>query len=246
MATKRVNYTRGSLLLGIFILIGMSWYYMAVLMSMNMQPVAYWSSLDILMLFIMWLIMMAGMMLPSALPVILLVEQINANRRSRQARYSSTLYFIGGYLLAWTLYSLVITGIQYWLHTLSILTPMMHSGQNWFTSLLLFLAGAYQWLPIKQSCFRHCRSPLSLITTHWREGNLNAIKMGFSHGQYCLGCCWALMALLFVLGVMDLFWISMLTLVVLIEKLAPKGDIFGKLLGLVLIAISLIMLLANS
>lgn len=90
-------------MLGIFILIGMSWYYMAVLMSMNMQPVAYWSSLDILMLFIMWLIMMAGMMLPSALPVILLVEQINANRRSRQARYSSTLYFIGGYLLAWTL-----------------------------------------------------------------------------------------------------------------------------------------------
>lgn len=241
MEIKLISYSRAGLLISILTLIGLCWFYMIELMSMNMQPITLWSSIDLVMLFVMWSIMMAGMMLPSALPTIMLVQRINDNRKKRQAPYSSTYYFISGYLLAWVFYSLAITGMQYWLHTLSILTPMMKSGQIWFTSLLLFLAGIYQWLPIKQTCLRNCRSPLSLITKEWREGSFNAIKLGFNHGQYCLGCCWVLMALLFALGVMDLFWIAMLTLAVLIEKLAPKGALFGKCLGVVLIILSMLI-----
>ncbi len=228
-------------MLSILALIGLCWYYMIELMSMNMQAIATWGITDIAMLFVMWGIMMTGMMLPSALPVILLVQRINDNRRARQAHYTSTYYFVAGYLLAWMLYSLMITGLQYYLHTISLLTPMMKSNHLGFTSLLLLLAGVYQWLPIKQSCLTNCRSPLSLITKEWREGKLNTIKMGFYHGQYCLGCCWVLMALLFVLGVMDLFWIAMLTLAVLIEKLAPNGALFGKCVGVALIIISVLI-----
>ncbi|SFC62102.1 Predicted metal-binding membrane protein [Pseudoalteromonas denitrificans DSM 6059] len=200
-----------------------------------MAPISHWSTLDILLLFIMWSIMMAGMMLPSALPVILLVEKINQNRKIRKAKYSHTLYFVLGYLLSWTLYSFIITLVQYGLHYLSILSPMMISAQKWFTCLLLFSAGVYQWLPIKQRCLKLCRSPLSFIITQWQEGTLNSIKIGFKHGQYCIGCCWVLMALLFVAGVMDLKWILALTVIVLIEKLAPYGAVFSKILGIGLI-----------
>ncbi|WP_256717789.1 DUF2182 domain-containing protein [Shewanella sp. UCD-KL12] len=229
----------------ILALIALSWYYMLELMSMNMQPIAAWSSKDIAMLFVMWGIMMTGMMLPSAIPVILLVQRINDSRKARQVAYTSSYYFVAGYLLAWMLYSLIITGIQYYLHTVSLLTPMMKSGHLSFTSLLLLLAGIYQWLPIKQSCLKNCRSPLSLITKDWREGRFNAIKLGFSHGQYCLGCCWILMALLFVLGVMDLFWIAILTLAVFVEKVAPKGEVFAKILGVILIGISILIHFIN-
>jgi predicted metal-binding membrane protein len=209
---------------------------------MNMAPVSQWSYFDITMLFVMWTIMMAGMMLPSAMPVVLLIENINQKRQARDAKYVHTLFFIFGYLLAWSLYSLILTLLQWWLHHLAILTPMMISGQNWFNCLLLIVAGVYQWLPYKQHCLQLCRSPLNFIMTQWQEGTLNAIKIGFKHGQYCIGCCWSLMALLFVFGVMELTWIFALTMVVLIEKLAPFGDKFSKFLGIGLILSGLYIL----
>jgi len=217
---------------------------MLVEMTMNMAPVSQWSYFDNVMLFIMWAIMMAGMMLPSAIPVVLLIEKINQKRQARNTEYVHTLYFILGYLITWSLYSLVISLLQWWLHHLSILTPMMIIGQKWFACLLLIIAGIYQWLPLKQRCLNLCRSPLNFIMTQWQEGTINAIKIGFKHGQYCIGCCWLLMALLFVFGVMDLKWILALTMIVIIEKIAPLGDKFSKVLGIALAALGLFTLTA--
>lgn len=216
---------------------------MSFLMTMNMAPIAHWNGYDLLMLFIMWTIMMFGMMLPSAIPIILLVNKINQQRVSRGASYVHSAYFIFGYLIAWVIYSVMITFIQYWLHHLALLTPMMVSGEIWFSSALLIVAGIYQWLPIKQRCLSACRSPLGFLMKEWREGYSNAIKLGFKHGQYCLGCCWFLMALLFVAGVMSLKWILMLTLVVLAEKVLPQGESISRLIGvgLVIYAFSLHM-----
>ncbi len=208
-------------------------------MTMNMQPVASWSTSDIMLLFLMWGIMMAGMMLPSALPVILLVERINRQRQQRQASYTPTMFFAGGYLLIWTLYSLAITLLQWWLHHLDLLTAMMVSENKLFIGTVLIAAGIYQFTPLKQRCLQLCRAPLSVISSSWSEGYYGAIKLGIKHGQYCVGCCWFLMALLFVTGVMNLQWILILSLIVLAEKTLPRGKLISNLLGLVLILLAL-------
>ena len=217
----------------------LSWYYMVFAMTMNMEPVASWQLTDILMLFVMWSIMMIGMMLPSATPVILLINKLNQQRKTRQAPFTHTLFFISGYLLAWIFYSALITLIQWWLHHLSILSAMMISANHIFSGILLLIAGLYQWTPYKQKCLQLCRSPLSLLTTQWQEGINGAIRLGFKHGQYCLGCCWFLMALLFVTGVMNLKWIFILTLLVLVEKCLPKGDVLGNGLGILLVLLGI-------
>lgn len=235
MRIAEVNMSNSVLVATVISIIGLSWYYMSFLMTMNMEPVAQWSAGDLFMLLVMWTIMMFGMMLPSAIPVIRLVHNMNQQRLKRGVIGVSSGYFVVGYLLAWALYSVAISFIQYWLHHLSLLTPMMVSGEAWFSSSLLIVAGIYQWLPIKQRCLNVCRSPMGFLMKEWGEGYVNAIRLGFKHGQYCLGCCWVLMSLLFVAGVMDLKWIAILTLVVLAEKLLPKGESLGKLLGIGLI-----------
>ena len=230
----------------VFVLIVLSWYYMLFGMSMNMQPVASWSLADLFLLLIMWAIMMAGMMLPSAYPVIMLVEKINQQRKQNGASHTATQYFILGYLLAWSLYSVAITLVQYSLHYGSLLSPMMISANNYFSAALLICAGLYQFTAMKNLCLNHCRSPLGMLTLHWQEGIKGAIQLGFKHGQYCLGCCWVLMGLLFVTGVMNLKWILLLTAVVLIEKVLIKKPYIDKILGGALIAIGGTLLLASS
>ncbi|KGJ92265.1 DUF2182 domain-containing protein [Colwellia psychrerythraea] len=227
-----------------FAIISVAWYYIFFIMKMNMSPVAQWDYVDVILLFIMWAIMMAAMMLPSALPIFHLIEKINHQREARNAAYSSSIYFILGYLLAWLCYSFAITLLQWWFHHLALLTPMMKSAQLEFTCLILLLAGVYQWLPIKQRCLNHCRSPLGFITSSWQEGAIGTFKMGVSHGQYCLGCCWILMALLLVFGVMNLLWIIALTFIVFIEKLVPNGVLFSKILGVLLILSSMWLFIA--
>jgi len=204
-------------------------------MTMNMDPVSQWRVVDIGLLFMMWGIMMAGMMLPSAIPVIMLVDKLNHRRKQHSKPFTQTLYFTLGYLLAWLVYSLLATLIQWWLHHLMILSPMMISINTGFSSAVLIFAGLYQWSPFKQKCLQLCRSPFSFISSHWREGIVGAIRLGLSHGQYCLGCCWLLMALLFVTGVMNITWIFILSMIVIVEKLLPKGEIISKTLGLLLI-----------
>lgn len=212
-------------------------------MTMNMEPVATWSNADIALLFIMWAIMMAGMMLPSALPVILLIEKLNQQRQQRGASYTPTLFFSFGYLIAWAIYSIFITIMQTWLHHLELLSPMMDSANLQFSAIILIIAGIYQFTPFKQKCLQLCRSPLALISGDWQEGIKGAISLGLKHGSYCVGCCWFLMAILFVTGVMNLQWILILTLVVLVEKVVPKGEIVSKYLGALLIMLGLSYLL---
>ncbi|ACJ30986.1 Membrane protein, putative [Shewanella piezotolerans WP3] len=227
---------RSLVALTLLLVTALSWYYMLFAMSMNMDPVQQWQLHDIAMLFVMWAIMMAGMMLPSAAPVILLVEKLNQQRKQRHSSYAPSLYFMLGYLIAWSFYSAIITLVQYGLHHLSLLNSMMISANDTFTAALLFIAGIYQFTPLKQACLSQCRSPIGFISSQWREGIDGAIWMGFKHGQYCLGCCWFLMALLFATGVMNLKWILLLTLLVMLEKLLPFGKISSRVIGVILIS----------
>jgi predicted metal-binding membrane protein len=161
----------------------------------------------------MWSIMMVAMMLPSALPTIMLVARVPR----------ATPGFITGYLLAWGAYSLVAATIQWTLHRTLLVSDAMVSVSPLLSGALLLAAGAFQFTPLKAKCVAHCRSPLSFLLRHWQEGPSGALRMGIRHGTYCVGCCWALMALLFVLGVMNLLWVTGLAVLVLLEKVLPAG-----------------------
>ncbi|ABV88628.1 DUF2182 domain-containing protein [Shewanella pealeana] len=208
--------------LSILLLTGLSWYYMLFDMTMVMSP--HWHLYELTMVFVMWAVMMAGMMMPSATPMILLFAKINRTRLQRSAEFVSSNLFILGYLLVWSLYSLVITLMQWQLHELALMTPMMKSSNDIASGILLILIGIYQISPLKQQCLNYCRSPLNFLMTQWQEGKLGAVKMGLKHGLYCVGCCWLLMALLLVVGVMHIGWILALSILVLLEKVVnwPK------------------------
>ena len=201
-------------------------------------------------LFAMWSVMMVAMMLPSALPTILLFDRIGRGRRERSAGFAAstrgavgTWIFVLGYLTVWTAYSGLAAGAQVGLQSALLVSPMMVSVSSRLSGALLLLAGAYQLTPLKDACISHCRSPLSFISTHWREGKGGAIRMGLRHGSYCVGCCWALMALLFVLGVMNLVWVLALAILVLLEKSLP-GVWVTRGTGIVLLTAGVAVLLA--
>ncbi|MGS0689331.1 DUF2182 domain-containing protein [Shewanella sp. 30m-9] len=203
----------------IILLTGLSWYYMLFDMTMVMSP--HWHIYELTMVFTMWAVMMVGMMMPSATPMILLFAKISRTRQQRSAEFVSTNLFILGYLLLWCLYSLGITLVQWQLHRLALMTPMMQSSNDIASGILLIMIGLYQVTPFKQQCLHYCRSPLNFLMSQWQEGKLGAVKMGMKHGQYCVGCCWLLMALLLVVGVMHIGWILALSILVLLEKVLP-------------------------
>ncbi len=228
---------------------GLSWVYTIYLawqmggmdMGMVLPQVRSWGAFEALMMFVMWVVMMIAMMTPTATPMILLFASINRKRRERDAPYIPTAFFLSGYLLAWVGFSAAATLAQWGLHQAALLSPMMMSTSAWLGGGLLMAAGVFQWLPLKNTCLRHCRSPLGFLTTEWAEGARGALRMGLKHGSYCAGCCWALMALLFVGGVMNLLWIGGLTVFVLLEKVAPRGELIGRLAGLVLVGFAIWM-----
>ncbi|MDX1711202.1 MAG: DUF2182 domain-containing protein [Rhodovibrionaceae bacterium] len=193
---------------------------MAGMTSMRAQP---WDLSYFLAMFVMWAIMMVGMMVPSAAPMILIYARIQ-RKQSHKAPYISTTLFTLGYLLAWAVFSLLAAGIQWGLTEAALLTPMMESASAWFAGALFIAAGVYQLSPLKNACLRHCQSPLHFISHHWRKGRFGPLRMGVEHGAYCLGCCWVLMALLFTLGVMNLLWVAVLTAFVLLEKVVRVGN----------------------
>lgn len=191
------------------------------------------------LLFAMWVVMMIGMMLPSAAPMLLLYAAV-VRKSPEAADAGFRVYaFAGGYLLVWTAFSLLATVLQLLLRHWLVLSPMMEIPGNGLGGSLLLLAGIYQLTPYKRSCLESCRSPAAFIVQHWKRGITGAFRVGLEHGLYCLGCCWALMLLLFVGGVMNLWWIGLLTIFVLLEKLAPLGVHGGRLSGLLLIALGL-------
>lgn len=197
---------------------------------------AHWDTPHLLLLFGMWVVMMAGMMLPSAAPTLLLYAAVV--RKSEEADHTRSRVhgFAGGYLVVWTAFSLLATIAQRAFARLLLLSPMMESRNALFGGALVILAGVYQLTPFKRTCLKYCRSPAELIVRFWRPGGAGAWRMGVASGLYCLGCCWALMLLLFVGGVMNLWCIGAITVFVLLEKLAPFGLQGGRISGVLLTA----------
>ena len=183
------------------------------------------------LIFLMWAIMMVAMMLPSAAPTILLVAALMRGRSAPTAGL-----FTLGYVLVWTGFSLAATLLQWGLDSAGMLSVTMAASSAVIAGIVLIAAGAYQWTPLKQACLRHCRSPLSFLTHHLRQGAVGAVTNGVRHGFFCLGCCWMLMALLFVGGLMNLLWIAALALLVLIEKTLPWGGRMSRVTGAALVA----------
>ena len=210
--------------------------------SMGMASMQAWSPVELLLLFVMWTTMMVAMMLPSAAPMILLVTAMLRRRRERASPAAPTSVFVAGYLLVWTGFSGAAALAQWGLHQAALLSPAMASTSPVLGGILLLVGGIYQWLPVKSACLSHCRSPLTFLSRHWREGSSGALVMGVSLGLYCLGCCWALMTLLFVAGVMNLLWVAAIAALVLIEKVVPAGPWLGRVAGLMLAGWGLWML----
>lgn len=194
-----------------------------------------WTAADAALTFLMWTIMMVAMMTPSATPVILLYARVARDRDDPDSSAAPIGAFYLGYLMLWFVFSLLVTLLQGALTHAALLSPMMASTSPMLGGLFLIAAGVYQLLPVKDICLRHCRSPVQYLSAHWRPGALGALRMGLEHGAYCVGCCWVLMLLLFVGGVMNMLWVSALAAFVLIEKAAPFGWLLGRAGALLLI-----------
>ena len=168
--------------------------------------------------------------------MVLLFATVNRKRREHEAPYVPSSVFLLGYLLVWTAFSAVATVMQWGLHNAALLSPMMVSTSPFLGGGLLVGAGIFQWTPLKKACLAHCRSPLHFLMEEWKEGRWGTLLMGVKHGTYCVGCCWVLMALLFVAGVMNLLWVAAITISVLVERVFPRGDLVGRIIGFVLVA----------
>lgn len=191
-----------------------------------------WTVAHAAMVFAMWAIMMVAMMLPSAAPMILLYARVAGQTAAEGSTLAPTFVFTGAYVLAWTVFSLVATFVQWALSAAQLLSDAtMALGSARVGGALLVVVGLYQWTPLKQRCLAHCRSPFSFLMAHWRTGHVGAIRLGLLHATYCVGCCWLLMALLFVGGVMNLVWVAAIAGVVLIEKILPAGQRVGQVAG---------------
>jgi len=198
-----------------------------------------WDVTHLALLFAMWVVMMIGMMLPSAAPTLLLYATV-LRKTAPAARVHAQVYsFAAGYLAIWSLFSLIATVLQRLFSDMLLLSPMMELQTRTGAGVLLMIAGAYQLTPLKRTCLDSCRGPVEFIMRHWQSGKAGALRMGLTHGVHCLGCCWALMLLLFAGGIMNLWVIAALTLFVLLEKLAPRGAQGGRLSGVLLIALGL-------
>ena len=206
--------------------------------GMAMQP-------HLVFLFVMWWIMMVAMMLPSAAPMILLFASVSRQQRALGKRHVPTVVFASTYLAMWGLFSLFAAILQWWIETR--VEPVMSAGvsSGWRAGGLLLATGVYQLTPLKDACLRHCRSPLQFVIGRWRPGLRGALAMGVEHGAYCIGCCWLLMGLLFVGGVMNLWWVIGIAAYVLLEKVVPAGPRLGRALGAALVAAGGLVLLGS-
>jgi predicted metal-binding membrane protein len=200
---------------------------------MGLMPMGRWGLLEYALGFAMWALMMVGMMVPSAAPMIMLYARVA--RRVPNQPLASTTAFTGGYLLTWSAFSLVAATVQGLLVDIALLTEMMTSASATLAGILFIAAGLYQWTPLKHACFAHCRSPVHYLSQHWRPGTWGALRMGVEHGAYCVGCCWALMGILFAVGIMNLLWIAAIAGFVLIEKAAPFGMWSRRIAGTLLV-----------
>ena len=250
LVERALRHDRAALLVLLVLTPVLSWIWV-VMMARDMygpmtgasawMMTAHWDAPHLLLLWAMWSVMMTAMMLPSAAPLILLYGA--AARRSRQrAARRHTYALAAGYLAAWTAFSLAATALQRALASLLFVSPMMEASSSRVSATLLIVAGVYQWTPLKHACLRACQSPLGFLMAHWRDGRSGAFRVGLEHGVYCVGCCWALMLLLFAGGVMNVVVIAGLAAWVAVEKLAPFGRRGAQFSGAAMIAVGLWLL----
>lgn len=198
------------------------------------EPVP-WSSGTAMFLFVMWSVMMAGMMIPSALPMVLVHDRISRGQADVRPLVA-TIAFVAAYLAVWIGFSAAATAAQWLLERVRLMSDMMASASALFSGALLIAAGLFQWSSLKHACLSKCRSPMSFVLNEWRPGVRGAFVTGIRHGVYCLGCCWALMALLFVFGTMNLVAAAALAMLVLAEKALPGGAAIARAAGALLVA----------
>ncbi len=254
MSVQSVDATPGRPRLVIAVLAGVTaacWaYLLAVSAAMGSMTAALampmttaWSLADVAVVWSMWAVMMAAMMLPSATPMVLAYARtVSSPRRSVQG---STTFFVGGYLAVWSGFALLAAGLQWVLHDAALVDGMGVSTSRWLAGPVLLLAGAYQFTDLKHSMLGRCRTPLGFLLHDWRDGRTGAAVMGAHHGVLCVGCCWALMGLLFVLGVMNLLWVALLATVVLAEKIT-RSDALPRALGALMVLWGVLILVGVS
>ncbi len=209
------------------------------MIMVQMQP---WGSTDFLLVLLMWAIMMVGMMVPTAAPMTMVYAAVARKATKEGSTVAPTATFVAGYIATWTLFSVVATVAQWGLDRAALLSPMMVTTSPKVGAGLLIAAGVYQLTPAKTACLRHCRSPAYFISEHWRPGITGAFRMGSEYGAFCLGCCWLLMALLFIGGVMNLLWIAAIAFFVLFEKVIPHAPVAGRVAGGAMILTGLVLL----
>jgi predicted metal-binding membrane protein len=226
---------------GLLLVTSLSWWYLLSgagmdMGGMDMEMPMPWSAGYAILVFLMWWVMMAAMMLPGAAPMILLFGLVSRQRRAAGSPRVSTLFFTSAYLVVWGLFSLLATGVHWLLDQAGLLSAQMDSRSVTIGGLLLVLAGVYQLTPWKHACLRHCRGTLDFVMRYWRPGHRGALSMGLRHGALCVGCCWVMMGLLFYGGVMNLYWITGIAVLVLVEKLLPAGEYLDRAGGIAFIA----------
>lgn len=200
-----------------------------------------WTAATFVLTFPMWWVMMIGMMIPSSLPAILLFGRVQHHYRKGEKPKLYVAAFVSGYLLAWGGFSALATAVQWALGSVGLMSQMSMSVGSTIAAALLAAAGLYQLSPLKHACLRHCRSPADFIATHQRPGLSGALRTGAHHGLYCVGCCWLLMALLFVGGVMNLLWVAGLAVFVLLEKIVPAGHWLARASGVAMLVIAALL-----
>jgi predicted metal-binding membrane protein len=203
-------------------------------MAMAAPHLETWKLVDFALAFVMWAVMMVAMMVPSASPMILMYSTLHRRQHNQENPMAAISMFLLGYLTSWAAFSLLATLAQWALHSAALLSPMMQTTSSVLGGVLLLTAGVFQWTPLKHACLSRCRTPLGFLMNEWRDGARGALMMGIQHGTFCVGCCWLLMALLFVAGVMNLLWVATIAAFVLIEKVSPAGKWVSLASGFVL------------
>jgi predicted metal-binding membrane protein len=253
-AAELARRDRSIILLAVLGVTGIAWLYLLAIgqgmpdMAMDDMPdmampmTSPWTRATVVLTFAMWWVMMIGMMAPSAAPMAVTFATLNRSKRARGQTFVPTSIFLLGYLIVWGTFSVAATLTQWTLDNVALLSPRLAASSPILGGMIVILAGLYQFTPLKQACLRNCRSPFAFVLNHWRDGWSGALRMGLEHGGYCLGCCWMLMGLLFVVGVMNLLWVAALTGFVFVEKLLPGGQWIGKVGGGVMLGFGVFLL----
>ena len=253
-------WQRQRVLLGMLLvaMVGLAWTYL-IWMTSNMAlsdssfiasralmpAMASSSAIRVRWLFVMWAVMSVAMMLPTALPMVMLFNRFWSGRHPGIDSVKPTLLLVLGYLGVWIVFGFAAALLQLWLEHLQVLTPVMGSMSNPIVGgLVLMGAGLFQLTPLKAACLSKCRTPMMFLNTRWREGRGGSFIMGLDHGAFCLGCCWALMLVMFVAGVMNLFWMAALAALMLAEKIIPKGDTLAQITGWGLMGCGVVMIIS--